>query len=170
MIRKFTLAFVLVLAVLVIAPVRAQEGGELKCSLEDTSAALQTAADLIASVQGQDVAAQYAATVDIRAALTALDSACLGLDFEGSANLVSDIVYVPKGVYRVTVVTDGYFIMDFLLLDGDCKATSYAGLFNVSSGEASTGAQSAFKSDGCSLIWQIENVTMPYKVTFEKLK
>jgi hypothetical protein len=171
MIRKFTLAFVLVLAALIIAPVKAQEGGELKCSVEDTTAVLQTASNLIAEAQGQDVTSQYATIVDLRAALAEIDSACLGLDFEGASNTASDPVFIPAGLYRATLTTDADANMDvdMIILDGACYPAGKnweTTLFDFVGG----GSQVMLASEGCTLIWQTEFVHAPYKVSFEKLQ
>ena len=153
--KRVILIIVVVLAGLV-WPANAQEGETtLKCSDQDTSAALQTAADLIAGAQGQDVTAQYAAIVDARSALAAVDSACLGLDFQGSGMTVSDPVFVPAGIYRVTVTTADSFVMDATVLDGECEASSIMGLFTILGEDAANGAQAVFKSEGCLTLWEI---------------
>jgi hypothetical protein len=158
-----------VLALVLPGGVQAQDSGEpLKCSDQDTAAALQTAIDTLTAAQDQDAAAQYAAAVEAKVMLAALDSVCLGLDFEGVTATVHDPIYIPAGLYRVTATTSGFFILQGTILDGSCDE-EYA-YFNLMMDRATTGAQITFESQGCTMLWETSNISAPYSVTFEKLK
>ncbi|MBN1681266.1 MAG: hypothetical protein JW966_13345 [Anaerolineae bacterium] len=159
--RVVVIAVVLMLALSTV-PVRAQDG-ELQCSQADIDAAIDEATALLQT-------GEYADLVAARSVLAAVDSLCLGLDFEGDADMVSDPVYVPEGLYRVTVTTEKYFIMHVMKLEGSCGHASFGSLFNVGEGEANNGADSLLESEGCEALWDISNVSAPYTVTFEKLK
>jgi hypothetical protein len=169
---KATIILIVLCATLILAGsmARAQDGGELKCTDADVSAAVDEALAGLQAAQGQDAATAYEATRQVKAELATLDSLCLGLDFEGSAtNVVSDPVIIPAGVYRVTVTTNGYFMMSGTVLEGRC--TDAINLFILSEGDAVTGAQAVLESEGCTVLWEISTVSAPpYTVTFEKIK
>lgn len=162
--------FTIFLCILALSPVPsavAQDGNGLVCAPEDVQTVLDDALAALTAAQSASMDDQYSAIVETRAMLATLDSRCLGLDFEGTAEIVTDSVYIPAGIYRVTVTTEGYFIMHETVLSGSCKF-SRLGL-NVSAGDATQGAQALFNSDGCTLLWEISNVTAPYTVSFEKM-
>jgi hypothetical protein len=162
---KRMLLLAVIIFVLTGPVVSAQE--EIQCPAADVEVAIATALDTLTAAQGQDATTQYAAAVQARSTLAALDSACLGLDFEGSDATVTDPVYVPAGIYRVAATTEGYMTVLPTILEGDCGSDFY---FILSAGEATEGAQAVFQSEGCSLIWEVSNVTEPFEVTFEKIK
>ncbi|MBC7815012.1 MAG: hypothetical protein H7175_27890 [Burkholderiales bacterium] len=72
------------------------------------------------------------------------------------------------GQYRVTANTDGFFIVQLQPLQGVCD-TGFLGLFNLMQGQASSGAQSLFTSQGCVALITVENVTEPWTLDFERL-
>jgi hypothetical protein len=168
--RRSLVLVALLIFVFTIGSIHAQEGAEVQCTSDDLNAALGPVIDQLTAAQTQDAAAAYESIVAARESLAALDSSCLGLDFEGTADTVSDPAYVPAGLYRVTVVTEGYFILKSLVVEGECEGTSYGSLFAVTEGRAKTGAQAAFKSDGCTVIWETSSVSAPYAVSFERMK
>lgn len=150
--------------------VKAQDGSQpLKCTAQDTQGVIQVASDALATAKDLDAAGQYDAAVNAKKALMTLDTICLGLDFEGNAEKVSDPVYVPKGIYRVTATTEGFFMLRPTILEGNCDPDGIT-LFNLSSGEGNTGAQAILKSEGCVALWEISNVSAPYSLKFEKMK
>ncbi len=160
---------ILLFALLVGAPVTAQDtSAPLTCTAEDTAAATATALELLTGAQEQDVNAQYAAIIDARAVLAALDGVCLGLDFKGEAHdWVSDPIYVPEGIYRVKLDTiDDLISIDMVMLEGECEGSFMNELFSLATG----GAETVLKSSGCTLLWQVMYATEPYAVTFEKIK
>jgi hypothetical protein len=111
------IVMLLVLALIFAAvPVAAQDDTGLQCGNADTQAALENALALLSNAQTGDVTAQYAAIVEARMALAAVDSLCLGLDFEGTAGTVHGPMYVPAGIYRVKVATTQFFIMQGTIL------------------------------------------------------
>ncbi len=90
------------------------------------------------------------------------------LTLTGDKDTVYDPVTIPAGVYRVTLITEGYFALSGEGLEGDCYDA--IGLFNASTGEATSGLQAVFATDeGCTLVWAAHNVTAPYTVTWEQL-
>jgi hypothetical protein len=73
------------------------------------------------------------------------------------------------GRYRVKVTTEGFMIGDIRPLDGTCE-TDLFGLFSLSQGQASSGATSLFRSDNCTGIIILENVTEPWTLVFEQIQ
>ena len=143
-----------------IASVHAQDE---ECDPAAVATASETAIGLLQT-------GEYGDLVEARGILAALDSVCLGLDFEGETETVSDPVVIPAGLYRVTVSGDTYFIMDVVPLEGECGARSYGKLFNLMDDQVAAGAAAVLESEGCTAVWEISNIRGPYRVTFEKLK
>lgn len=98
----------------------------------------------------------------------------IGLNFSGSELKVYDPITIPSGFYKATVTTTGSLIIYGDVLSGTCDEYSQAGdqwLFAAySSGDANSGAEFTFGSDNCQVMWEIDLVTAPYTVTFEKLQ
>jgi hypothetical protein len=72
-------------------------------------------------------------------------------------------IEVPDGVYRVRVVTDGYFIAKLEVLEGECGTNT---MFNLSQGRASEGAEILFAAEGCEALISISNVTEDWTLGF----
>lgn len=75
---------------------------------------------------------------------------------------------IPSGTYRVTVTTKGFFIAGIETLNGSCDA-GFMGLFNLMQGQASAGASAILKSNNCSLLIPLSNVTDSWALNFEKV-
>lgn len=171
--KGFWFALIVILAALAVlpVPVSAQDGLP-GCSDDEIAATLEEAADLLAQAQEQSGIDALDALIDVKATLAAVEH-CRGLDFEGDSLTVYDPVYVPEGIYRVTVTADGFFILHAIILEGVCdnrEAGTETSIFRISRGEATEGAQTTFISEGCLLLWQTDNVTDPYTVSFEKIR
>jgi hypothetical protein len=164
------LFIVIICLVIVTGTAGAQDSGDtIQCDPEQLQSSVgYIIADLQSAQDSGNLDTQYQGIVVAQGRLSVLNSLCLGLDFEGDREIVSDLVLVPEGIYRVTVTTPGYFIMRPTVIEGSCDPDGYS-LFNLSDGEATSGAQAIFKSQKCAVLWEISNVTAPYKVTFEKM-
>lgn len=77
-------------------------------------------------------------------------------------------VKLPTGIYRVTVVTNGFFIAKVETLSGMCE-TGFIGLFNLSSGDANAGTSNILESDECEALIAISNVTEPWFLEIEQI-
>ncbi len=75
-------------------------------------------------------------------------------------------VEIPAGTYRATATTTGYMIVAVEPLDGTCGHI-WTGLFNLSSGEASTGVQEVITFEECLAMIVIRNVWEPWTLEFE---
>ncbi len=111
----------------------------------------------------------------VRDAASIALAACGGLNFSSDVEGMMPVigpVEIPEGIYRVTVITDGYFIASFDVLDGQCGdgRLFLPGLFIVSAGDATEGAQAVVNSEGCETLISIENVTEDWSLSFEKLR
>lgn len=82
---------------------------------------------------------------------------------------VTDLISFEDGLYRVKVETDGYFIGNIESIDGNCDS-GILGLFNLSQGQASNGAENTLSTSGCVGILTTTNVTEPWTLTFEKIR
>ena len=165
-----------VLAVLVVlscwpGSVGAQGDGTLQCEADAVASVLSQVEMLLTSIDG-DVGALYAASVEARALLATLDSACLGLDVEGQGSTVLDAAYVPSGIYRVGLQIEGAdssLMVTGRTIDGSC-GDMFDGdtptLFLL----ATDGDEVMFESEGCTVIWEVQDYfNMPWVITWEKL-
>ena len=96
-------------------------------------------------------------------------AACAGLAFEGTSGVVIGPIDIPEGVYKVVVVTEGYFIATEIVLEGECEFAGFMGI-NISSGGASEGTEVVFQSSGCEALLETSNVTAPWTLEFQKIK
>lgn len=81
-------------------------------------------------------------------------------------------VEIPEGVYRAEAVTGGFIIVHINPVEGECGAgTSFltTGLFSLSKGEATTGAEAIFTSRGCSVLMEVSNTQEAWTLSFEKV-
>ncbi len=167
----------LICALLVPGVVSAQDGDELQCSETDIGAVIDGAIGMLTDARSREPTQAYQLALQARNTLFTLDGMCLGLNFEGNTDTVYDPVFVPSGVYRVTLTAAAGSIMrlEALVLDGKCQEFYEAGedfrLFGVGSDQdASKGVQALLQSDGCTVIWNTWWVDSPYTVTFEKIR
>lgn len=92
------------------------------------------------------------------------------LDFEGTTDTVSDPVTIPEGVYRVSLETEGTGLsVEMIVLTGECYVGNSSWDTEVFS-LADDGAQSLITSKECDVMWQVEYVDAPFKLTFEKMR
>lgn len=111
----------------------------------------------------------------IRDAASIAAAACSGLNFnsddEGMMPVIGP-VEIPEGLYRATLTTDGYFIMELDPLSGKCGEGSRFSnsIYLIMAGTASDGAQVVINSEGCEALFSISNVNEPWTLSFEKLR
>lgn len=167
--------FMVMLIVLVLladsVPVGAQDGGELQCDEVDIGSAATSIMLSLQMLEGMTPEEALNTLVGIQGDIAVLQSQCWGLDFEGVAGTLHGPMYLPEGLYRVSVATNDFFIMQGIRLSGEC-GNDYSDEFNVfnafSSGDFT--AEVALRSGGCEVLFETSNVFGPYTVTFEKLR
>ena len=157
---------VLIVLVSVLIGVVSAQAQEPQCSDEDVQAVIDEA---LAVLSGGG----YESTIQARQVLAQADVMCLGLDFEGTTDMVGEPVYVPEGLYRATLEINGdendWMDTDLLVLEGDCYEGTRSGNVDLFDW-ASSGDESVLTSEGCTVIFVTEYTTAPYTVIFEKLK
>jgi hypothetical protein len=109
----------------------------------------------------------------LRLQFAAVHSLCRGWSFSDVGPRVYDPMRFPQGFYRVTVTTEGYFILRGYIIQGKCadiEPTNSLVLLNVTRGEAANGAQALLPSGQCTIIWETSNVSEPYELSFEMIE
>lgn len=102
----------------------------------------------------------HAAVIEARAEIT-------GWLFSGQANMLTDPFVLPAGIYRVHFTTEGFGIVETVVLDGP---DSEKLLFNLAPGDASEGASTFHRAQGSRMMVQFSNITAPYKLVFERIE
>ncbi len=170
------LAFLLtIITVLLFIPIaRAQDLPEA-CTAEALTAlttTIQQANDTAtASIKSGDLSAALETLAAAQAEMSAMQSTCAGLSWEGKNPKVIGPVEIPAGLYRATATTKGFMIAQITLIDGDCgaKGISAKNLFSLFKGDADEGAEAILESDGCTALLEISNVQEAWTLTLEKL-
>ena len=100
------------------------------------------------------------------------NAACNGLYFKGTGQKSIGPIDIPSGSYLVHLVTSGYFIAHLKLVSGSCKTSDFneTSMYNVSSGQATDGADITIDSDGCRALILTSNVDGAWKLTFSILQ
>lgn len=84
-----------------------------------------------------------------------------GLKFEGINPAVIGPLFVPEGVYRVTIENvSEYPALTGILLDGECDAEFFM-IF---------GKEGTFKSSGCTTLWELRYVVGEWNLELEPLE
>jgi len=91
----------------------------------------------------------------------------IGLFFSGQADMLTDPFVLPAGVYRVHFTTEGFGVVETVVLDG---SDSDKLLFNLAPGNASEGASTVYRSLGSRIMIQFSNISAPYKLVFELIE
>jgi hypothetical protein len=87
---------------------------------------------------------------------------------EGLYTVIGPVIF-ESGRYRATVTTSGFLIGDVETVSGTCDA-GIMGLFNLSQGQANTGAQNLMTSRDCVGLIIISNTQQPWTLAFELLE
>lgn len=87
---------------------------------------------------------------------------------EGLYAVIGPVVF-EDGRYRATVTTSGFFIGSLETVEGTCDS-GFMGLFNLSSGQANSGAQNLITTRECVAILVVGNTQQPWTLTFEQLQ
>lgn len=146
----------------------AQDGDELQCSDPDIGTAIDMAITQLQEAKSQEASAALASIVAVKEMLAELDAQCLGLTFSGTTDTVHGPLYVPEGIYRVSVTTLKSFDMELLVLDGDCG--DGRGVFWTDFYDGEFTVETVFESKGCSALFETHEYGGPYTVTFEKIR
>lgn len=160
----------LILLVVLVGAVQAQDEEAEACDYAALAAQLTEVSEGLEA--SDDPAVELMA---LQAEIASFQASCNGLTFtseeEGLLPVIGPIE-IPEGLYRVTVVTDGYFILDVEPLEGECgpRGGYTTNIMGVSRDEAVEGAEALAESTGCEALLVIENVTDPWVLTFEKIR
>jgi hypothetical protein len=132
-------------------------------------------ADLItqaaALISAGDDEKDLTALLELSQQISAENIACNGFKFEGANAKLIGPFDLPDGLYKTTVTTTGYFAAKLKVLSGKCDTGGRSTLlYNLSDGNADTGAEAMLQSEGCRLVIQTENVSEPWTLTIEPLK
>lgn len=143
-----------------------------ECPPEYLAAQLEEAITALQAVDVTQPDAVLDAISRVRLQFAAVHSLCRGWSFADVGPRVYDPMRFPQGFYRVSVTTDGYFILRGYIIQGKCadiEPTNSLVLLNITRGEASNGAQALLLSGQCTIIWETSNVSEPYELTFEMI-
>lgn len=148
------------------APERVLAQDKTACDLKPLAAKL--AAFKLAGDDKKDMEALLKIQGDISAA----NVACNGLTFSGKGNKVLSPFVLPKGLYKVTATTKGFFILDVQSVAGsDCKAGVKENLFNFFKGQGDDGSETSLNIENdCRIILTTSNATDTWKLTFESIQ
>jgi hypothetical protein len=131
------------------------------CSLETVQTVTNAMAELITLAQMDNAAG------DLRIQ-------CSGLVFEGANADVIGPVTIPAGTYIATAKTEGFMIVTFNVLSGECGQGTGSflgrGLFSISRDEATNGAETVMSSTGCQVLIEVSNVQAAWTLTFEQVQ
>ncbi len=130
-------------------------------SIQESAAAL----DPSSAELSQEIAA-------LQTQITIIDTECRGLSFsseiDGSQPVLGPII-LEEGVYRATLTTEGFAIINGTELDGDCERELR--LFSIGRGDAANGAQAVINlEDDCEFLLEFSNITDAWAFTIEKLR
>lgn len=165
--RRIALLIVVLLIGLAGSAAKAQSTPSATCDLTIVSEELSNFKP--SGDNTKDIAALAKARDDIGQAIIA----CQGMKFEGTANKILGPIDLPKGLFLITLKTNGYGSAEGKVLDGTCDNnpgdTSAFLLGALSSDNPNVRAQS-LTSEGCKFTVDIELVTAPWTLTIEPLQ
>lgn len=78
-------------------------------------------------------------------------------------------VDIPTGLYRVTATTQGFMIVEVDTVSGTCEHNMLGNLFNLSQGQATSGAEAIFASNSCRALIKISNTQQNWTLSFEAI-
>jgi hypothetical protein len=122
-----------------------------------------------------DQAKDMQALLDVQSRISAQNAVCAGtgiaLESKDKVPKVYGPFTLPKGTYKVTATTTGYFIIH--AKSSDNCADAFA-LFNLGPGEGNTGAETLLEiagdSETCKFYLQTENASAPWKLVIAPLE
>lgn len=117
-----------------------------------------------------DIASWMTTAHEMRFFLAAMDGICRGYHWSSEVDGLQPVigpVMFQDGLYRVTVITEGFYILEVEAIEGDCETRRSDTIFNLSSGEGSDGAQSTFDATGCTALFAASNVSDEWELSFE---
>src|SRR5205814_150833 len=105
-------------------------------------------------------------------AIAAQNQACNGLQFSGEGEKVLEPFILPHGLYKITVKTTGFFILNAQTLSGsDCKAGVNQTLFNLSDEQTKSTAQTTLNiAYDCRILLSTSNSSAAWALTFEPIQ
>lgn len=174
--RIFVITVIVVLALLyMVNRGNAQDADPLNCDaaarVDLTAIIVEAAGKLEAET---DPVAWLAQVRGLRNGLAMMDAACMALSFsaerDGGQPVLGPLSF-PNGVWKVTLTTPGFAIIQFTTLEGDCDDNVTAYLFSEMAGDAETGASKVFTTSGnCSALVTLESTEAPWTLNFELVK
>jgi len=153
----------------------AQDGNELQCSESDILAAIDDALTQLQDAKSQDASTALTSIVNIRGMLAGLETQCLGLKFNSNGPTIHGPAHLPQGVYRINVTGSGYFILNYLVMDGKCERAFISGsvksvlLNEFHAPDEEFTVETTFVSEDCVAIFQTSNTHAPYTLNIEKI-
>lgn len=165
--KKLVLCLLLMLFVLPM-PAHAQE--DEACEPDFTAAGELWDSAQTAVADGEWVAA-WEAFRELRRELARVESACLGLNMAGDGGVVTDVVIIPEGTYRVTMVAEdsSYTSVTLSPLDGECGETLASARPGLLVFGTEAELQAVFVSEGCEAIMDI-TATGEWTIEWDKIK
>jgi hypothetical protein len=166
-VRKF---LIVLLAVLLLVPGVVHAQKDLKCDSSQVNAIINLVIKQLAAAKNKDTASALTDTVRIQGIFARLEVACFDIGFSGGmGSHLHGPIYVPGGVYRITVLSR-YFYMSSLVLEGGCwnRRRDEYNVIHVAGQEADVKSEAAFQSDGCLVLFEVE-ADWPYTVTCERV-
>lgn len=90
------------------------------------------------------------------------------LEISGRGKQITDVYEIPRGLYRIDATVQGRaFILKVATLEGDCEDDL---LFNeIDPNSRTLSISNLFASSGCSVIFEIDNVTGSWKIEFRDM-
>ena len=171
--KKSILCLLLVMLAFSNIPARAQDApAATSCDLPALQKLIDTTIESLTTLKQQTDPKQVMDDLQVITSLVGMyRSACDGLTFSDDKQVVIGPVTIPAGIYRAKLTTVGYAAVQVDALDGKCgvgaRMSANQHLFIVSKGDADAGAEALFKSEGCTALLTVENVTKPWQLTFE---
>lgn len=95
------------------------------------------------------------------------------MDWNGTDATVIGPIRIPQGIYRATATTDKFISVILTVTDGECGSGSGSilgpGLFALSEGQATAGAEAVLTSHGCTALIAVSNVQSAWTLKFDKV-
>ena len=164
-----------IVATLLLASVAGVAAQDAACTLDDLEITLTALEALVAEAREAQDAEDVAEAIPIVGEIGAIASESLArcgpLAWEGETAQLLGPADIDAGLYRATVLTEGYFIAQVASVSGECGQGPMMSqfLFNLRGGAASDGAEALFVSEGCTALIETGNISEPWNLTLEKI-
>lgn len=160
-----------VIILLVVSPVFSQDS-PITCTAAQGTESLSVLQSMLTEIEtafdsGQDVALLLENLLTLQSSINKTRLQCAGSILsgepqEGRASIVLDPLFIPAGIYRLTLTTSDTIYISSEQLQGDCDLLALA----PSAGDAANGYQEIFESEGCQILIEV-NANAPWQIIFE---